>query len=66
MEFDNYIIRHPNLEDVDAYFELIQSNKSRLEDFFAGTISKTNTREDTAQFMGEILTKIEQKTYYHS
>ena len=46
MHFDHFIIRPLQEDDLDSYFQLIQKNKKRLEDFFAGTISETQTLED--------------------
>ena len=63
MKFDNYIIRQVCEEDADNYFSLIDNNRKRLEDFFAGTVSKTKTPEDTKLFVSEIIKKSEAKTY---
>jgi len=35
MKFDIYSIRPLEIED---YYQLVQTNRKRLEDFFAGTI----------------------------
>jgi RimJ/RimL family protein N-acetyltransferase len=63
MKFDNYIIRQVCLEDADNYFFLIDKNRKRLEDFFAGTVSKTRTPDDTKLFVTEIIKEAEAKTY---
>ena len=64
MKFDNYLIRPLATNDLDAYFKLIEENRKRLEDFFVGTVSKTQTLEDTASFIQEMLSKVENKTYF--
>lgn len=64
MKFDNYIIRLPIQEDSEQFFLLIDNNRKRLEDFFAGTLSKTKTLADTETFMAEKLVNIEKKAYF--
>jgi ribosomal-protein-serine acetyltransferase len=62
--FDNYKVSLLNTNDSDAFFELIESNRSRLEDFFAGTVSKTRTLKDTIAYCVEIQNRIQSKTYF--
>jgi ribosomal-protein-serine acetyltransferase len=64
MQFDHYTIRLLKEEDADAYFQLIERNRPRLEDFFAGTVSKTKTFEDTLLFIAENIQRIKDKTYF--
>jgi ribosomal-protein-serine acetyltransferase len=64
MEFDNYQIRLLQLTDLDSYFQLVERNRKRLEDFFTGTVSRTNTLADTQLFVEENLKKCEDKTYF--
>lgn len=64
MQFDNYHIRLLQQGDASAYFGLIEANRSRLEDFFAGLVSKTKTLEDTSAFLSGIEDKIREKTYF--
>jgi len=64
MQFDHFIIRPLQEDDVDAYFNLIQKNKKRLENFFAGTISKTETLEDTKQFVSSMVKQATEKSYF--
>jgi hypothetical protein len=40
MKFDNYIIRFLTMNDLNAYFQLVDQNRERLEDFFTGTVRK--------------------------
>ncbi len=64
MKFDNYTIRLPIHEDSEKFFLLIENNRNRLGDFFATTLSKTKTLDDTIIFMSEKLTRLKEKTYY--
>ena len=58
MKFKNFTIRLLQPNEGKAFFNLIENNRSRLEDFFAGTVSKTKTLEDmitdinTGEFIG--------------
>lgn len=63
MTFDNFSIRLLTLQDEEAFFKLIDRNRSRLEAFFSGTVSKTRTGEETSLYIKEIVAKAEQKTY---
>lgn len=64
MKFDNYTIRLLEMDDLEAYFELVQKNRKRLEDFFAGTVSRTATLSDTRDFLNEIVQLITDKKYF--
>lgn len=64
MKFDQYIIRTPLQEDAHKFFLLVDSNRKRLEDGFAGTLSKTKTVADTEAFMAEKLERLKEKKYY--
>ncbi len=63
MEFGNFKISLFDPSQSEAFFELIDSNKSRLDDFFAGTVAKTQTLEDTINYCELIAQKIIDKTY---
>ncbi len=63
MNFDNFSIRLFSPADYSAFFDLIDRNRPRLEAFFSGTVSKTRTLEDTQNYVTEIVSKIDQKTY---
>ena len=43
MKFDHYSIRPLRPTDLNNYYALVENNKERLEDFFAGTVSRTGT-----------------------
>jgi RimJ/RimL family protein N-acetyltransferase len=63
MKFHHYNIDLLQAEESEAFFNLIDSNRSRLEDFFAGTVSKTLTREATENYCIEIQKRIKNKSY---
>jgi ribosomal-protein-serine acetyltransferase len=64
MNFDNYTIRLLTIQDLDAYFHLVEQNRKRLEDFFTGTVSKTKTLEDTRAFLLDIEQRKKDRTYF--
>jgi ribosomal-protein-serine acetyltransferase len=64
MNFDNYKIRLLEASDLAKYYSLIQNNRERLQDFFTGTVSRTNNLEDTKLFLNEIIQKSKDKLYY--
>lgn len=64
MEFENYNIRIIKKEDTQSYFELIENNRPRLEDFISGIISKTKSTNDTEVFIDEIIEKNTNEAYY--
>lgn len=63
MKFKNFTIRLLQPNEGKAFFNLIENNRSRLEDFFAGTVSKTKTLEDTLLYCEEIQKKIKDFSY---
>lgn len=63
MHFDHYTIRFLELTDAEAYFKLIDTNRNRLLDYFAGTISRTHTLENTREFIVERIKKRDDKVY---
>ncbi len=63
MQFDHYFIKPLASSDLDAFFQLIELNRDRLKAFFAGTVARTNTFEDTKEYLDEIAVKIENKIY---
>jgi RimJ/RimL family protein N-acetyltransferase len=64
MTFDNYTIRLLTIHDLDAYFQLVEKNRQRLEDFFTGTVTKTKTFEDTRTFITDITQRANDRTYF--
>lgn len=63
MTFDQYRIDLLKANESQAFFNLIDSNRPRLEDFYAGTVSKTLTLESTKDYCIEIQKRIEEKSY---
>ena len=64
MQFSHYELRLVHLSDADAFFQLIENNRPRLEDFFAGTVARTRSLQDTRDYFEEIATRIEARTYF--
>ncbi len=62
--FDNYTIRPLKIDDLEPYFDLVDRNRKRLEDFFTGTVSKTKALIATKKFLEEIDAKRIHKQYY--
>ncbi len=52
-----------SLAKAESFFTLIHNNKTRLEDFFAGTVKKTSSLKATLEYCSVIENKIERKTY---
>lgn len=63
MTFDNYKIEILKESESEAFYNLIDKNRKRLEDFFAGTVSKTKTLEDTLKYCDEIQKRIKAMDY---
>jgi len=61
---NNYRLMLLNLDKSEAFFSLIESNRDRLEDFFAGVVKQTRTVEMTYLYCKEVEKKIGQKTYF--
>jgi len=47
-----------------AFFNLINSNRAHLEDYFSGTVSKTKTLNDTINYCKLIEQRINDKSYF--
>lgn len=63
MTFDHFKINILQANEAEAFFNLIDTNRARLEDFFAGTVSKTRTLTDTINYSVEIQQRIKNKSY---
>ncbi|UQD56992.1 GNAT family N-acetyltransferase [Flavobacterium sp. K5-23] len=64
MQFDNYSIRLLSIQDLDGFFQLVEKNRQRLEDFFTGTVSRTKTIEDTQYFIIDMIQRSKDKIYF--
>lgn len=62
--FKSYRITDFDTSKPNAFFNLIDANRERLEDFFAGTVSKTKTLEDTINYCENIKQRIADKSYF--
>jgi RimJ/RimL family protein N-acetyltransferase len=64
MQFDQYLFRLVKPSDAESFFGLIELNRPRLEDFFAGTVARTRSLQDTMVYFDEIEKRIEARTYF--
>ena len=64
IEFENYIIRPLGEDDLEPYFNLVDRNRKRLEDFFTGTVSRTKDLSATKIFLQEVIAKRGTKQYF--
>ena len=64
MNFGDYIIRQLCVNDTQIFFDLINNNRKRLEDFFPGTISKNKSIEETMALIPGVISKAENRTYF--
>ena len=64
MDVGNYTLRLLAKEDLDTYFEMVSYNRKRLENFFTGTVSRTDSYENTKTFVSEMLERVQARTYF--
>ncbi len=64
MHFPPHALRPIAAGDGPALFRLIDTNRSRLEDFFAGTVAVTRTLEETKTHVVNMLARAEAGTYF--
>lgn len=64
MDFPPYALRPITGTDGPELFQLIDTNRARLADFFAGTVAATRSLEDTERHLTNILARREARTYY--
>jgi len=64
IQFDTYAISSLDTSNPKAFFDIINNNRSRLEDFFAGTVSRTMTLKDTEDYCKVIEQRIVDKSYF--
>lgn len=62
--FDHYRVRFLTAADLGDYFAMIDNNRKRLENFFAGTVAMTKTLEDTKVHLADALDKLAAKQYF--
>lgn len=63
MQLEKFHIRLIEKQDAEKFYDLIERNRTRLEDFFAGTVAKTSSLEKTKTYVDEILEKQIRPTY---
>ncbi len=64
IEFDNFNIVDFDTDMSEAFFNLIDANRERLEDFFVGTVSRARTLEDTIDYCAVIKQKVKDKSCF--
>jgi ribosomal-protein-serine acetyltransferase len=64
MQTNELEIRPLTEADAEIYFELIQRNKDRLANFFAGVLSRTQTLADTRTFVKDAAERRQARTYF--
>jgi len=64
MTFEHFKIDLLQANEGEAFFRLIEENRERLEDFFAGTVSNCKTLEDTIAYCEQIQKRIQAKSYF--
>lgn len=64
MRFDHFELRPVTADDAATLFALIDRNRPRLENFFAGLVSRTRNLADTQQHVKDTLAKGEADSYF--
>lgn len=64
LTFNHYKIKLLQPHEGEAFYNLIEDNRERLEDFFAGTVSNCKTLDDTISYCKKIQTRIQAKSYF--
>lgn len=63
MTFKHFKIDLLQTDEGEAFYHLIETNRKRLEDFFAGTVSRTLTLNDTLNYCNLIQQQILERIY---
>ncbi|WP_299159610.1 GNAT family protein [uncultured Tenacibaculum sp.] len=61
---EGYKIKLLTTKESSLFFELINKNKNRLEDFFAGTVKYTKTIEDSIEYCKRVDERVKEKVYF--
>ena len=64
MNFDSYSLRLITPDDLQQYFDLIQNNTTRLEDYFPKTLAKTKTIEEAAGHLAFLIAQQQRKAHF--
>jgi len=62
--FRNFKIIEFDTKQCSSFYNLIDSNRERLETYFAGTVKNTKTLEDTKNYCKQIDIRVKNKNYY--
>jgi RimJ/RimL family protein N-acetyltransferase len=62
--FDTYSIRPLKSNDLENYYKLVENNRQRLEDFFAGTFLYTRTISETKKFIDKMVSRAKERSYF--
>jgi len=63
-QFKNFKIVKFDSQQGKSFFNLINSNRARLSEYFAGTVANTKTLEDTLNYCKLIDQRMENKSYF--
>lgn len=63
-QFTHFDITEFDTQQSEAFYTMVDSNRARLEDYFAGTVKHTQTLADTKQYCLDMATRIQQKNYF--
>ncbi len=63
-QFDHYTFQEFDPKKGDLFFQLIDQNRSQLEDFFPGTLSENLSLADTQNYCESVVRKITAKSYF--
>lgn len=64
IQTDQFTISNLDTTNPEALYQIISQNRSRLEDFFAGTVKFTKTLEDTTDYCKVIDSRVADKSYF--
>ena len=64
LHFNDCQISNLDTDDYLSFFNLIENNRKRLEDYFSGTVSKTKTKAATIEYCTVICERIKTKEYF--
>ena len=62
--FNDYVICSLDSSKSDEVFDLINENRTRLENYFAGTVSETQTKQLTKTFCEDVDMRRAKKEYF--
>lgn len=64
LSFDAYDIVPLDPANSHAFFTMVETNRPRLADFFAGTVAQTPTLEATEEYCRQMVERIREKSYF--